>query len=256
MSFLGWGGYNNGEIPHKELTEVANFLVLPGQYAAVGYGSNLMRRDAARQLSGLQNAFYKEFKEKLNVREGYRPVIPVQDFYYKRFVNKDEGWTLAAFPGTSTHGWGLSADLGVGVTNRDFNAAEMAWMRENAPKYGFINDVISEVWHWTFRGTPTITVPQMISNPQTGATKPPTPVIYLKGYDMQNVEAEHGVVLYLADGSHYQYRDRTVSGQRFSGSDQKKLIDRMITAQRNGVTEKFNDLQHDVVQLVFASCKK
>ncbi|QGG97136.1 hypothetical protein GH723_14760 [Actinomarinicola tropica] len=51
---------------------------------------------------------------------------------------------LAATPGTSNHGWGLSVDL-------DLNPASEAWMKANAPRFGFVEDVPREPWHWTYR---------------------------------------------------------------------------------------------------------
>jgi LAS superfamily LD-carboxypeptidase LdcB len=51
---------------------------------------------------------------------------------------------LAATPGTSNHGWGLSVDL-------DLDATAQAWMRQNGARYGFVEDVPREPWHWTFR---------------------------------------------------------------------------------------------------------
>lgn len=50
---------------------------------------------------------------------------------------------LAAVPGTSNHGKGLSVDL-------ELNAQAQGWMRTNGAKYGFKNDVAGEPWHWTY----------------------------------------------------------------------------------------------------------
>ena len=52
---------------------------------------------------------------------------------------------LAAPPGRSTHGLGLSADINVP------DARTLAWLRRHADEYGFVNDVPSEPWHWTYR---------------------------------------------------------------------------------------------------------
>jgi D-alanyl-D-alanine carboxypeptidase len=60
---------------------------------------------------------------------------------------------LAARPGTSNHGWGLAADLGVG----GYASADYAWMRANAPAFGWDNPgwarpggTKAEPWHWEF----------------------------------------------------------------------------------------------------------
>lgn len=255
MASIYWSGSPNGNIPHSKLAPAPNFFKLTADApTSIDEGSNLLMPEAARQVSGLMNAFYKRFKEKLNLREGYRP-LDIQT-YWKRY------WTglgkpgNAAEPGYSNHGWALSCDFGVGENNRDFTAEEKAWMDANAPAYGFVNDISWEVWHFTYLRVPTIIIEQTIANPQTGAVKPPTPVVNLKGFTMQNVAAESSWFLYLADGSSYKYRDMTVSGQKFTGSQQKQLIDRLITAQRNGTSEEFNDLQHEVIQAVFAKAGK
>lgn len=54
---------------------------------------------------------------------------------------------LAAKPGYSDHQRGLSVDLG-GVGG--FNTAAYGWLAKNAGKYGFVNDVPTEHWHWTY----------------------------------------------------------------------------------------------------------
>src|SRR5690606_28496791 len=51
---------------------------------------------------------------------------------------------LAATPGTSNHGWGLSVDL-------DLDPWAQQWMRDNAWRFGFVEDVPREPWHWTYR---------------------------------------------------------------------------------------------------------
>jgi zinc D-Ala-D-Ala carboxypeptidase len=39
----------------------------------------------------------------------------------------------------------LSADI------RVTDPATLRWLRANAARYGFVNDVPSEAWHWTWR---------------------------------------------------------------------------------------------------------
>jgi zinc D-Ala-D-Ala carboxypeptidase len=51
---------------------------------------------------------------------------------------------LAAKPGTSEHGWGMAADL-------DLNAKALSWMRANAARYGFDENVPRETWHWAYK---------------------------------------------------------------------------------------------------------
>lgn len=160
MASLTWSGSPNGNIPHSKLAAAPNFTPLPGSPATVAKGSNLTMPEAARQLSGLMDAFYKRFGRKLLARELYRP-IEVQVFWKAYYTNLGKPQNAAA-PGTSKHGWALSCDFGVGPDNRDFNAEELAWMRANAPKYGYVNDVSWEAWHWSYLTTPSIIISAII----------------------------------------------------------------------------------------------
>lgn len=171
---LAWGGHANGVIS-SGLHDVPNFRPLPGYMANVKNGSQTLRTDAATQMSGLMQAFFRAFKVVLTLSEGYRS-IAIQQEYWRRYQNGTGN--LAAYPGTSIHGWGLSADLAINGGSRP-TGAYLAWLRENAPKYGFVNDVAAESWHWSYRTdlvTRSIVVKQFIVNPNTFAdgTKPPT----------------------------------------------------------------------------------
>ena len=57
---------------------------------------------------------------------------------------------LAAYPGTSNHGWGLAVDLGGGA-NRN-GTPQNNWLRANAARFGF-STIPREPWHWQY--TPT-----------------------------------------------------------------------------------------------------
>lgn len=50
----------------------------------------------------------------------------------------------AAVPGTSNHERGKSVDISV------VYASHLAWLRGNAARFLFRNDVATEPWHWTF----------------------------------------------------------------------------------------------------------
>ena len=96
--------------------------------AAAAFG----RMDAAARAAGVD----------LHVNSGYRTHAEQQELY--RAYRNGTG-NLAAAPGRSTHGLGLSADVSV----RD--PATLRWLRAHAGTYGFVNDVPSEAWHWTWR---------------------------------------------------------------------------------------------------------
>lgn len=55
---------------------------------------------------------------------------------------KKAGRPLTASPGHSNHGNGLAVDI--------HPAAIQAWMKANAGRFGWVNDVPSEPWHWSY----------------------------------------------------------------------------------------------------------
>jgi peptidoglycan hydrolase-like protein with peptidoglycan-binding domain len=55
---------------------------------------------------------------------------------------------LAARPGYSNHQGGIAVDIGnVG----GYGTRAYSWLRNNAGRFGFVNDVGGEYWHWTYR---------------------------------------------------------------------------------------------------------
>jgi LAS superfamily LD-carboxypeptidase LdcB len=57
---------------------------------------------------------------------------------------------LAAKPGYSNHQGGVSCDISTGGAG--YQSAQYRWLAANASRWGFINDVSTEPWHWTFKG--------------------------------------------------------------------------------------------------------
>lgn len=55
------------------------------------------------------------------------------------------GGGLAARPGTSEHGWGKALNL-------QLDAGAQGWMRANAVRFGFTENVALEPWHWAYTG--------------------------------------------------------------------------------------------------------
>ena len=55
---------------------------------------------------------------------------------------KKPGRPLTASPGYSNHGNGLAVDI--------HPAAIQAWLKSNAGRFGWVNDVPSEPWHWSY----------------------------------------------------------------------------------------------------------
>ncbi len=69
-----------------------------------------------------------------------------QRYLYDQYLH--HGGNLAARPGYSNHQGGTSADLSV---PGGYGSSTYRWLSNNARRYGFVNDVSGEPWHWTFR---------------------------------------------------------------------------------------------------------
>lgn len=123
----GVGGLKNGRVPPTRLSPVGE-----GQKLTKVAAAQFREMDAAAHTAGID----------LRVNSGYRTYAE-QARLYDDYIHGHGN--LAAAPGTSTHGLGLSADIDV----RD--ARTLAWLRRHAGSYGFVNDVPSESWHWTYK---------------------------------------------------------------------------------------------------------
>lgn len=125
----GLEGYGNGQIPPSQLVPI------PGtderMWAPAAEAFTRMRADARRQ--GID----------LPVSDAYRPLHDQHRLADELGLYSEGG--LAAHPGTSQHGWGRAVDL-------DLTDEALAWMRQNAHRYGFTEPVAREPWHWEFHG--------------------------------------------------------------------------------------------------------
>ena len=124
----GLEGLENGRVPAAALTTIAPGQALWGP-AANAYG----QMAAAARAAGIN----------LQVTDSYRSYDAQVDVARRKGLYSQGG--LAATPGTSTHGWGLSVDV-------DIRPESLEWLRRNANRYGFVEDVGREPWHWTYRG--------------------------------------------------------------------------------------------------------
>lgn len=59
---------------------------------------------------------------------------------------------MAAVPGRSNHGWGLSVDFATVRKGKTvpLTADELKWLAKHGPAYGWWNTVSSESWHWSY----------------------------------------------------------------------------------------------------------
>ncbi|MEU4424568.1 M15 family metallopeptidase [Actinoplanes sp. NPDC024001] len=121
-------GFGNGRIPENALGRVGN--TSHKLWAPAAENLNRMIEDAKRE--GVT----------IGITDSYRPYAEQVDLARRKGLYSQGG--LAAKPGTSAHGWGMATDL-------DLNNKALSWMRQNAEKYGFVENVPREPWHWAYR---------------------------------------------------------------------------------------------------------
>jgi hypothetical protein len=127
-------------LPAVDVTGLRNGHVPATRLASVGYGERLLRPVARQYLR--MAAAARTAGVPLPLNDGYRTYAEQADLY-RRYRNGTGN--LAAPPGQSNHGLGLSVDINTG------NPHVVPWLRRHATTYGFVNDVPSEPWHWTYR---------------------------------------------------------------------------------------------------------
>lgn len=120
--------YGNGKIPEQALQ-------------SIGVGEFRLSSDAAASFRQM-HADAQAAGITIGVNDAYRTYDEQVDLAARKGLYSQGG--LAATPGKSNHGWGLAIDL-------ELDGQAQAWMRENAHKYGFVEDVPREPWHWTYR---------------------------------------------------------------------------------------------------------
>lgn len=136
---------SNGRLNTSTLVRLANFQ--PMEDGAGG----LARPDVAVQHALMAAHFERDLGIPLVVSEGYRPL----ERQALKWAQYHRGGTLAAYPGTSSHGLAETIDYASGVGWP--NTAASRWMDTHGPAYGFVADVPSERWHRHYARTPTIT---------------------------------------------------------------------------------------------------
>jgi D-alanyl-D-alanine carboxypeptidase len=120
--------FGNGRIPAEALTPI-------------GRGNHRLSAPAAAAFRELEAAAKRDGVT-FGVTDSYRSYDQQVELAKRKGLYSEGG--LAARPGTSDHGWGLSLDL-------DLDAKAQAWMRANAGRFGYVEDVPREPWHWTFK---------------------------------------------------------------------------------------------------------
>ena len=138
------GSYGRLE-PPIELQEYGNGRIPAEALAQVGDTRHRLHEPAANALNILM-ADAEAAGITIGITDSYRPLAMQENLAERKGLYSQGG--LAAVPGTSNHGWGLATDL-------NLDGPALAWMRENAARYGYVEDVPREPWHWTYRPDPT-----------------------------------------------------------------------------------------------------
>lgn len=119
--------YGNGTIPASALSTVAGT-------------SHSLWEPAARSLEALRSAAAAEGVT-IGITDSYRTYDTQVDLVRRKGLYSQGG--LAAAPGTSMHGWGVAVDL-------QLDSTAQAWMRQNGGRFGYVENVPREPWHWQY----------------------------------------------------------------------------------------------------------
>jgi LAS superfamily LD-carboxypeptidase LdcB len=133
-------GYRNGKPVPVRLRHVGN-----GQFLDEAAGRAWLALQAAARASGFN----------LTPVSGFRSMAQQTAMYNERMMPGNKPNELAkkygvvAKPGYSNHQDGTAIDIGnVG----GYGSAAYAWLKENARRFGFVDDVRGEYWHWRYVG--------------------------------------------------------------------------------------------------------
>lgn len=121
--------HGNGQLPTQALQ-------------LIGQGGHRLWGPAADAWQGAVASARADGVE-LRITDSYRNYDQQVDLAERKGLYKDGG--LGATPGTSNHGWGLAVDVDV------TNPSALAWMRTNGHRFGFVEAVPREPWHWEYR---------------------------------------------------------------------------------------------------------
>jgi LAS superfamily LD-carboxypeptidase LdcB len=122
--------YGNGRVPAEALSTISGT-------------SHQLWSPAARSFEAMQAAAAAEGVT-IGITDSYRTYESQVDLVARKGLYSQGG--LAASPGTSMHGWGVALDLRL-------DASAQAWMRSNGGRYGFVENVPREPWHWQYKPT-------------------------------------------------------------------------------------------------------
>ena len=121
--------YGNGRIPTEALEPI-------------GQGGHRLAAPAAQAWRDVVSAAAADGIE-LRITDSYRNYDQQVDLANRKGLYSEGGY--AAVPGTSNHGWGLAVDADV------TDPRTLEWLRANGPRFGFVEAVPREPWHWEYR---------------------------------------------------------------------------------------------------------
>ena len=137
------GGYGAMPVP-PELGASGNGRIPASSLTPIGQGGHRLYGPAAEAWKQAVDAAATEGVT-LRVTDSYRSYDQQVDLAARKGLYSEGGW--AATPGTSNHGWGMAVDADVS------DPATLTWIRTNGWRFGFVEAVPREPWHWEYRPT-------------------------------------------------------------------------------------------------------
>lgn len=106
-------------------------------------GNKVLRTDAAVAFLRMQEAA-RQAGITLSPSSAFRSYE--EQTYFWNLFQAGQG-NKAAQPGYSNHQSGISVDI---ATDKSYTSPVYVWLSQNASRFGFVNDVSGEPWHWTY----------------------------------------------------------------------------------------------------------
>jgi hypothetical protein len=128
-------------VPPAELAAYGNGRIPGAALQPIGEGDHRLWGPAATAFRQLR-ADAAAAGVDIGITDSYRDYDTQVSLARRKGLYSQGG--LAATPGSSNHGWGMAVDL-------DLDDSAQVWMRENAWRYGFVEDTPREPWHWGYR---------------------------------------------------------------------------------------------------------
>lgn len=135
------GGYGSMPVP-PELEVYGNGRIPADALVPINQSGHRLYAPAAASWDNVVRAAAQDGFD-MRITDSYRSYEQQIDLANRKGLYVNGGW--AATPGKSNHGWGLAVDADL------TDPALLAWMRVNGPKFGWVEPVPREPWHWEFR---------------------------------------------------------------------------------------------------------